>query len=546
MGKIYITGHRNPDLDSLCAANSYAMLKNKIDPENEYIPVHCSPVSDSVRKQMEVFNLEIPAYKKDVRPKVGDVMHNANNLEGSFDTCDPIFNLTQTYSTDNPSVVPIFDGEKFKGLLSVDDITAWFLRDNSEEIPFYEFSIENISRVLPGHLVSVEKGEGGTSRITGSLLVGASSIESFSEFMEKYERCILITGMRKDIIEYAMSKQIPAIIITTADEMPDIDYSGYKGIVYITTLGTAETVRRLRLAETIGTMMMQETQCVDCEDRFEDVKSIFMTSHTRGLAVKRDGEFCGYVTRRCFLNMPSSDVIMVDHNEPNQSIDGIEMANVKEIIDHHRLDAVSTKYPIFIDAEPLGSTCTIVYQQYIRHGIMPDVYAAKMMLTGILSDTLILRSPTTTAADVMTVEMLAKIAKVDSIDSFGETLFSVIDNLANVDPIKSIQSDFKKYESAGVNFAIGQCEVMTLNNIDEYADKYLDALNTIKETEGLDWALLMITDVIKEKSVLLTSAYKGSKDLPYQELKDQMYDMPGVMSRKKQLLPTVISVTGRA
>lgn len=177
---------------------------------------------------------------------------------------------------------------------------------------------------------------------------------------------------------------------------------------------------------------------------------------------------------------------------------------------------------------------------------MPDVYAAKMMLTGILSDTLILRSPTTTAADVMTVEMLAKIAKVDSIDSFGETLFSVIDNLANVDPIKSIQSDFKKYESAGVNFAIGQCEVMTLNNIDEYADKYLDALNTIKETEGLDWALLMITDVIKEKSVLLTSAYKGSKDLPYQELKDQMYDMPGVMSRKKQLLPTVISVTGRA
>ena len=538
MSKIYITGHRNPDLDSLCSASAYARLKNLTDPDNEYIAIHCSPVSDSVRSQMEEMDLEIPEYLKDVRPKIKDVMLTTpGRLQGSA----PIFDLIKTYNTDKPSVVPIYEGERFKGLLSVDDITGWFLADNQEEIPTYEFSIDNILKVIPSTLIK----RGKEDVIRGSLAVGAASFETFTCFIDDIGECILVTGARKEHIEYAMSKQIPAIIITAAEEAPDMDFSTYEGTVIMTELGTAETIRRVRMAEAVELMMQQKTETIGIEDLFADGRSIFINSHTRGLAVMDGDEFAGFVTRRCFLIQPQYNVIMVDHNEPAQSIEGIETANVLEIIDHHRLDSVSTKMPIFIDAEPLGSTCTIVYQQYIRHGIMPDQYAARLMLTGLISDTLILRSPTTTASDISTAEMLARLAKIPSIEEFGEKLFSITDNLEIQEPEEMIMSDFKKYESGGVRMGIGQCEVTTLSNVGAYADKYLEALETIRNREGLDWTLLMITDVLREKSVLLATDHRYNRDLPYKSRKKQVYNMPGVMSRKKQLLPALISITAR-
>lgn len=538
MSKVYITGHRNPDLDSLCAALSYAKLKNLTDSENEYIPVYCSPVSDSVRKQMEVMELEIPEYKQDVRPKVRDVMITQAQ---KFQIDAPIFDLIKTYGTDKPSVVPIYEGEKFKGLLSVDDITGWFLSDNKEEVPSYRFSADNIPKVIPGEFVH----RGSREEIEGSLVVGAANFDSFREFLSEYPEAIVVTGARPDLIKYAVSRNVPAIIISAAGTAPEIDYSGYDGSVFLTALGTAETIRRIRLAEPVSHMMEQETETIQADDLFTDGKSIFLNSHTRGLAVYENRKYVGFVTRRCFLEAPSHNVIMVDHNEPAQSIKGIETANVIEIIDHHRLDAVSTNVPIFIDAEPLGSTCTIIYQQFIRHGIMPDPQAAKIMLTGIIADTLILRSPTTTVQDISTVEMLARLAKVQSVQEFGEKLFSITDNLAIQEAEPTILSDFKKYESSGVKMGVGQCEVTTLGNVSDYAERYLEALEKIKENQGLDWTLLMITDVLKEKSVLLATDSRLNRDLPYARIRKQIYNMPGVMSRKKQLLPALISVTSR-
>ncbi|MBQ6314241.1 MAG: putative manganese-dependent inorganic diphosphatase [Mogibacterium sp.] len=541
MSIVYITGHRNPDLDSLCAAISYSRLKNMTDPENEYVPVHCSPVSDGVRKQMEAMGLEIPVYKKDVRPKVKDVMMVPSS---HLQIHQPIFDLVQFYSTENPPVVPLFAGEEFKGLLSVDDITGWFLKDNKETVPVYQFSADNVIRVISGKQIH----KGTNEEIEGSLLVGAAAYDAFCNFIEEYPQCIVVMGYRKEHMEYAVKMQVPAIVLTAGDleaGAPDIDLSGYNGSVFLTELGTAETIRRIRMAEPLETMMEIGTETADAEDLFVDVKATLANSRTRGIAVMENGEFAGYVSRRCFLDAPKNKVIMVDHNEPAQSIEGIETADVIEIIDHHRLDSVSTSMPIFIDAEPLGSTCTIIYQQYIRHGIMPDPYMAKVMLTGIISDTLILRSPTTTASDISTVEMLARLARVSSIEEFGEKLFSITDNLETQDPEESILADFKKYESGGVKMGVGQCEVTTLGNVSTYAQRYIDTLEAIRNKEGLDWTLLMITDVLREKSVLLVSDHKANKELPYAQKAKQIYNMPGVMSRKKQLLPTLISITAK-
>ena len=536
MGKVYITGHRNPDLDSLCAASAYANLKNLTDSENEYIAIHCSPVSDQVREQMEAMGIEVPPYKKDVFPKVRDVMLKP---QMHIQAGAPIFALVNAYNEDNPSVVPIYDGKDFKGLLSVDDITGWFLRDNKEAIPTYSFTIDNILRVIPGELLR----RGKSDTIEGSLLVGAGTYEAFGEMLEEIGNCIVVLGSRKEHIKLAVKKQVPAIILAASEKAPDVDFSEFEGSVFMTSLGTAETLRRIRLAESIESMMESRTETIDIDDLFVEGRKIFMNSHIRGLAVMEKGEFKGFVTRRCFLERPVNKVIMVDHNEPAQSIEGIETADVVEIIDHHSLDSLSTTMPIFIAAEPLGSVNTIIYQQYIRHGIMPDQYAARTMLTGIIADTLILRSPTTTMQDMQAVEMLARIAKIPSVQEFGEKLFSISDNLATQDPDTMILSDFKKYENGGTKMGIGQCEVTTLSDIREYAQTYIDALQKIADSQGLDWTLLMVTDVLRENSVLFTSDNKANRDLPYAKIAKQIYDMPGVMSRKKQLLPTLLSVT---
>lgn len=431
MSTVYITGHRNPDLDSVCSAYAYAVLKNSYDSGNVYKAVRCGHLSKSARSILESLDFDIPPYMRDVYPKVGDVLLNAKK---HLDANAPLNDVAASYKESNPSVMPVYDGEEFFGLLSVDDITSWVMSEISQK-------------------GNVEK--------------------------------------------------IPAIRdIMTEQESP-----------------------------------------LNVTDLFEEAKAKLSASKKRGLAVYDENGFAGFVTRRCFLKAPRYNVILVDHNEPRQSIKGIETANILEIIDHHRLDAVKTELPIFIDAGPLGSTCTIVYKQFERHGVTPDPLTAKVLLAGIVSDTLILKSPTTTSVDEKAAHALAAIAGVD-IEKFGLSMFDSMEGLKTREPEAAISADFKTYVEKGEKVGIGQCEVTTLRDVDEYKDAYLEALEFIRKKNGLDWALLMITDVLREQSILLTTEHRANRHLTYNLISDRVYDMPGVMSRKKQLLPEVLHSMG--
>ena len=538
MSKIYITGHRNPDLDSICSACAYAKLKNQVDPDNEYIPVHCSPISETVKKQLENFNLPIPRLKKDILPRVSDVMLTKHD---NFQMDSPIYALIQSHENHAPSVIPLFEGDAFKTLLTMDDVTAWFLRDSKGEDPVYRFPVKNVALTLPGELIQA----GDADEVEGIMLAGAASPETFNSFLEKNDRCIVFMGERSCNLDAAIEKQVPAIIVTTIAEGETIDYdfAGYKGLVYFTPLATAEAIRRMRMVEPVSNIIRYKAETIQADDFFDDAKDAFSKTKARGMAVMDDDKFVGYVTRRCFLTEPTENVIMVDHNEADQSIYGIEKANIKEIIDHHRLAALTTELPIFIAAEPLGSTCTIVLSLYRKYGIKPDEEAAKYMLTGLLSDTLILKSPTTTPVDEKTVAELAELANVEDFRQFGRDMFSVVESLATQDPMEKAQADFKKYENGGLKMGIAQCEVVTLTDIGLYSDSYIAALEEIRKTNDLDWVMLMITDVMTENSVLLVTEHKMNRELPYKKWENQIYLMPGVMSRKKQLLPAILAVT---
>ncbi len=429
MSKIYITGHRNPDMDSLCSAYAYANLKNRIDSDNEYIPVRIGNLTKSIQKFFESIGAEPPIYKNHIYPVVKDVILEPGER---IDINMPLVSLSKFYNEVNPSSYPIYDGNDFVGLLSVDDIAIWLMQ-------------------------KLEKNE----KIDSETLI-------------------------KDVLKIREDK-------------------------------------------------------FDALDYFEDGKAIMIKSKLRGFPVYEDNKYIGYVTRRCFLESPKHNVILVDHNEASQSIKGLETANIVEIIDHHRLGALKTILPIYMDIEPLGSTCTIVYQQYLKHNIKPNEIEAKVLLAGLISDTVILKSPTTTKTDIDTANDLTKLAKVN-LNEFAEKMFSSMGGLTADVANEKIESDFKIYAENGVSVGIGQCEVVTLRDLDNYKEAYLKTLDEVRLKNSLNWAMLMITDVIKETSVLLTTDFKLNKNIQYKKIENNIYDMPGVLSRKKQLLPDILSL----
>lgn len=429
MSKIFITGHRNPDMDSLCSAYAYANLKNQIDSDNEYIAVRIGSLTKSIQKFFDSIGAEAPVYKNHIYPVVKDVILEPGDR---IDVNMPLVSLSHFYNEVNPSSYPIYNGNEFIGLLSVDDIAIWLMQ-------------------------KLEKNE----KIDSSILI-------------------------KDVLK----------------------------------------IREDRFEAT---------------DLFEDGKAIMIKSKLRGFPVYEDNEYLGYVTRRCFLEAPKHNVILVDHNEASQSIKGLETANIVEIIDHHRLGALKTILPIYMDIEPLGSTCTIVYQQFLKHNMKPDETVAKVLLAGLISDTVILKSPTTTKTDVDTANDLTKLAKVD-LNEFAEKMFSSMGGLTVDVANEKIESDFKIYAENGVSVGIGQCEVVTLKDLDNYKEAYLKTLDEVRQKNSLNWAMLMITDVIKETSVLLTTDFKLNKNIQYKKIENNIYDMPGVLSRKKQLLPDILSL----
>lgn len=530
MADIFITGHRNPDMDSVCAAYAYAQLKNAVDRENRYIPVRCGHLSPTVKKQFALLGMEPPAYKRDVYAKVSDVMLEVRD---HLSPDDPIYDLVRVYDPAKPSVYPVFDGETFCGLLSVDAINAWFLSDNASDRPAYTLTVKNLLSVLDGALL--KRGE--AESFTAAVVTGGSLYASTSDV----EKPLVVTTCHAAFLQAAVDRDAPVIILTGCTQKPAVEIpAACRGTVLYTRFDTAEAIRRIRMATAVSTVIGPQGPALQASALFDEAREQLTASNRRGLSVYNGDKWVGFVTRRCFLHKPSADLILVDHNELGQSIRGVETARVREIIDHHRLNALKTDLPIFIDSEPLGSTCTIIYSQYQRHGRIPDAMTAKALLAGILCDTLILRSPTTTTADKVAAGSLAAISGEYDLVSFGRELFSVAETLASADPENAVCADLKQYEANGIRFGIGQYETTTLSDIGGLTGTYLDALSRVSAKNSLDWCMLMVTDVLHEASVLFITDHKLNRLLPYTKLDAGLYDMPGVLSRKKQLLPEIL------
>ncbi len=543
MDEIFVTGHRNPDMDSVSSAWAYARLLHKIDGRNNYKAIRCGHLNNQTKETFRSLGITPPGLEKDVHPRVADILSVPSHI---LRLSDPIHDAIKTIHDNNVSVVPIFDEEEnFAGLVSVNEISDFSIQEHVGGRPSYSFRTANFEKALPGFCYK----EGKQSTFSAAVMVGAMPFEVSIERIQRLlpDKPILVVGLRKRILEYAVEEQFPAIILTGVDKTGniDFDFSGYRGTVFVSYTDTAETARLLRLSSPVYNIMGNGYPRLTVEDHFDQAKEQLINSDFRGLPVFSDKEktsFAGVVTRRCFIDRPKRKVIMVDHNEADQSIRGIENAEIVQIIDHHRLGAEKTKTPIYVAAKPLGSTCTIVYQHYLQHGVRIDPTTAKVLLSGIISDTVMLKSPTTTEEDRGAVNRLAEIAGVDYFD-FGTEIFRHTAVLGSRDPKEVVETDFKVYEEHGCRVGIGQVEVVTFQDLPDVIDSFYEALGKKGEEAHLDWTMLLVSNVLSESSKLLCTGFPEAEDkLVFRREENDLFDLPGILSRKKQLLPEILRV----
>jgi manganese-dependent inorganic pyrophosphatase len=543
MSIVYITGHKNPDTDSIASAWAYTQLKNKLDPDNTYVAARCGHANSQTKYIFSRAGVDLPRFIKDVYPKAVDLMvTDVHRVLAD----EPVANVFHTIeeSGGQVQVVPVVDNDgMLKGVVSATELLRLFVQEAVDQRPKYLFDAEQIATVIKGTVVC----KGSESRFNAALMIGAMSMERSTERLEVAgaSETVLVVGNRHELIEYAMSRALPAIIITGVKDAADmgVDCSNYNGWIFLSNLDSAETVRRVILATPVSSIMSTSMSILAPEDYLDSAKDMIISSKHRAIMVADDKQkLVGVLTRSDLLKKYRHRVILMDHNEPSQAVDGIDSADVLEIVDHHRLGAVKTSTPVTFYAKPVGSTCTLVYQLYKSAGVVPDKTIALILMSGIISDTVILKSPTVTDEDKAALAELEMIAGVKT-QSYGIDIFSATDSLASRTPESIVMTDFKKYTEYGISMGIGQVEVVTLANLDEMQPKLLAELNRQRQLGNLDWAMLLVTDIIMEESVLITTDFAdGEKLLAYKKLNDNQYTLPGILSRKKQLLPEILRI----
>ena len=352
-------------------------------------------------------------------------------------------------------------------------------------------------------------------------------------------------GKRTKILNYAINNQFKCIVltaITSEKELKDIDFTTFKGSVFVSPFDTSQTARRLTLSSPVESVLNRNVKTIKETDYVSEARELLSQTSYRGLPTVNDkNKLVGIVTRSDIIKKFANKVILVDHNEAAQAVNGIETAEILEIIDHHRLGTTKTTYPVFFFSKPIGSTCSLVYQLYKHHNVYLDKDTAILLLSGILSDTVALKSPTTTEEDKIIAHELSQIANVD-LKEYGREMFEITGTLNSRSSVEIVNADFKIYEEYGVKFGIGQAETVNLEILPEKKVEILSELENTKKNKQLDWAMLLVSDIINSNSLLLTTGHACESLLPYEKNGKNGYFLPNVLSRKKQLLPTILSI----
>ena len=528
---IYVFGHKNPDTDSICSTIAYVELKRRLGIEN-IVACRLGKLNDETRFALDYFGAEEPILIENMRMKLRDLdLHRPTELSVG-EPLKKAWDILRSNASDSKLLPVVGEHGKLKGLISVADITRIFMDSFDEEVFHkYEISFENLLAILQGKLVH---GSYNYEVLCGSMFVG--QVVDNDGFV--CDKDILITSRVETARYYANERDIGCVILTN-DYYP-VELEKAKSAVICVKHSMVKTLSMLNQAISCGSIMNTERfEMFSTESELEDITEIMKTSQHRNFpVVDRTGRLFGIISRRHVLDYDRKKVILIDHNEATQSVDGLDQAQIIEIIDHHRIANVETQKPLYIRAEPVGCSSTIVYGLYKEHGIVPGKKCAGLMLSAILSDTLMFRSPTSTPRDKQAAQELAQLAEVD-IDDYGAQMFIAGTKLAGYTPEEILAIDHKQFTIGSYVVYISQVNTMDIDTVLAQKDTFIQAMDGFVAQTGCDLCLLMVTDLFRGGSELLIAG--KAKELTINAFdtaidSDHIY-LDDVVSRKGQIVP---------
>lgn len=535
MEKVYIFGHKKPDTDSVAGAISFAYLKRKLGINAEARIL--SEVNKETIYALNRFGFEVPKYLNDVKVELKDIKYNKNYYANQNDS---IFNVYNTFNEHGITGIPLVDDhKKFVGYVSLKELANELIKGDTNEINAKFMDIVDVLNASSYYKFN--------DFISGNVLAVALPFAQFSDFINIYEDTILICG-RDSIIEDAVKHKARLIIVVANKELTkeEIDLIRYNKVnVIVTPYDTFKTSRLITLANPIKTIKRSSSAvCFGPNDYLTDFVEISnKLKHTNYPIVNSKG-YCDGMLRLIDTNLITrKKVILVDHNEPSQSADGLNEADILEIVDHHNIGKISTLLPINFRNMSVGSVNTIIYTLYKENNIEIPSDIAGLMLSGIISDTLLLASPTTTELDKQVAKDLANIAEVDLYKYGKELLKSGVSN-DGLTINEIVYKDFKSYVTGEVKFGIGQVFTTDFKEYSDRLNEYVDELNHIADNNDYKVACLFVTDILENNSYLLFN--DGAKEYlnDAYELSDikEGEKLMGVISRKKQMVPPIMGV----
>ena len=534
MDNIYIFGHKKPDTDAVTAPIILSYLKNKLGFNTE--PRVLGSINTETKFVLDYFKVDTPKELKDVKLQIKDLKYQKDL---NFNEYDSIYNAYIFMNNNKVSMIPVVDNKsKLIGIASMKDIAKNALNEDFNEL---KTSYTNIMHTLNGE--SLTKFE---TEIKGNTLVASYQHQTFIDTINLDENSILIIGNRNKIIEYAIEKKVKLIVLTGNHELKDEHLQlALKNKVNIirTKYDTFKTVRFINFSNYIKNITLTENIISFKEDdfvtEFTDVAS--KTKFSNFPVTDNEGKSLGLLKLANVADQKKKKVILVDHNEISQSVDGINEAEVVEVIDHHNIGSLGTSLPINFRTMPVGCTSTILYTLYKENNVKIPKNIAGLMTSAICSDTLLLKSPTTTDLDKRALEEVSKIAGVDWYE-YGLEMLKAGSSLKGKTKEEVLYTDFKNFEFDDKKMGIGQISTFDINEIKKDSDEYVSMINKIATNNDYDLLALFATDILSNGSYVFFN--DSAKEIVAEGYKVediyQGYYLDGCVSRKKQMVPNLM------
>ncbi len=541
MAHVYVTGHRNPDLDSIGSAIGLAELMGRLHPDDTYTPVRLGDVNRQTAWALERSGAKQPEFLPHIRLRVSDVM---KELEVVANRSDPVRQVGREMAEHGMDLMPVVDDEgKLTGMVTQGDLARLYVRE-SRGVPTFADAparVSTIVDVLQGDLVTGDA----ETMITGRLWVISMDVATMGRNIEAGD--IVVVGDRADAQLQAIELGCAAMVTSNGiDPDPDaLALAQERGtIVIVSPSDSYVTSRMIRLSEPCSVVVSSDPLTVAPDDVLGEVSSqVLDVDYRAAIAVDEHGVPIALVTRGELVRPRPRRVLLVDHAEQAQSVPGIEEAEIVEILDHHHIGSIETRVPVRATFDPVGSTATLVVERFRAEGREPRAATAGMLLAAILSDTVILSSPTTTDRDRRVVSYLEELLQLDARE-FGMEMFEYSSDVSDLSGEEIVARDAKEYEVGGRTVSIAQVETVG-KTLSDRESELRDALEAARRTEGHDLAALMVTDIVSRGTRLLVAG----DPTPLARIlgvdpDGGTFDLPGVMSRKKQVAPRIMAALG--